>query len=71
MTLVENSHVTSRDVVFETPWMRVVAKGVSFLPAPFYSVEVPDYVVICARVPDGRMVLVRQFRPTKIGRAHV
>lgn len=68
MTTIDPSlpgpHVTSRDVVFDSPWVRVVAKGVSFLPTPFYCVEVPDYVAVCARVPDGRIVLVRQYRPT-------
>ncbi len=56
--------ISKRDVVFETPWLRVVAKTVSFLPTPYYAVEVPDYVAVCARVPDGRIVLVRQYRPT-------
>ncbi len=58
------AQVTGRDTVFDSPWVRVVAKTVSFLPAPFYAVEVPDYVAVCARTPDGRIILVRQYRPT-------
>ena len=56
--------ITARTVVFDSPWMRVIAKDVTFLPTPFFTVDVPDYTAICARVPDGRIVLVRQFRAT-------
>jgi 8-oxo-dGTP pyrophosphatase MutT (NUDIX family) len=56
-------YVTARDVVFECPWLRVVAKTVAALPAPYYAVEVPDYTAVCPRTADGRLVLVRQFRP--------
>lgn len=56
-----------RRVVFETPWMRVTSKPVVFRPgAPaedYFVVEVGDWSVICPRLPDGRFVLVEQFRP--------
>ncbi len=56
-----------RAVVYDNRWMRVVSEQVRLRPgaAPeeYYVVEVPDWAVICPRTPDGRFILVEQYRP--------
>ncbi len=56
-----------RRIVFDTPWMRVASKPVVFRPGEpaeeYFVVEVGDWSVVCPRLPDGRFVLVEQFRP--------
>lgn len=49
------------------PWYEQVKKTV-ILPGDsseqiYYSIKPADYVAILAQVPDGRVILVRQFRP--------
>jgi 8-oxo-dGTP pyrophosphatase MutT (NUDIX family) len=48
--------------VFETPWFTVVAQTLKD-GQPYYMLELPDYVSVIAVTTDGRMILVRQFRP--------
>jgi len=51
--------------VFSTPWFSLVART----PAddagadPFYSLVMPDYICVVARTVEGRILLVRQYRP--------
>ena len=56
--------ITERKKVFETPWFRVISKMTTGLEDAYYSLELADYVAILALTPDGRIVLVKQFRPT-------
>ena len=59
----EGTRITARDQVFETPWFRVIAKKTTVSDVPFYSLELVDYVVVLALTTEGRIVLVKQFRP--------
>lgn len=50
-----------------SPWLEVLAREVQ--PAPgaatdsYFAIGEPDYLVALALTPDGRFILVRQFRP--------
>lgn len=55
--------ITDRVVAFSTPWFDVIAKHVDGLQAPHYTVAPPDYVTVLASDGQGRMLLVKQYRP--------
>ncbi len=59
--------IVARRTTRLSPWMSVVERDVEFVPdrAPetYFAVGQPDYVSIMAVVPDGRIPIVRQFRP--------
>ena len=63
----ETPTIGARDVLHESPWMRLIDKQVlapgGVAPERYYVVEVKDYVAICPLLPDGRLLMVRQFRP--------
>ena len=63
--------IKSRRVTTISPWMEVIAREVEFAPgaAPeiYHSVGQQDYLAIAARTPDGRLPLVRQYRPALEG----
>jgi ADP-ribose pyrophosphatase len=62
----ETPTIGARDLVFESPWVRVVEKTVlsgAAAPERYLVVETKDYAAICARRPDGRFLMVRQYRP--------
>ncbi len=49
-----------------SPWVRLVANEVlvsSSASETYHSLAQADYVAIVARLPDGRLPVVRQFRP--------
>ncbi len=50
-----------------SPWMTIIERDVEFAagqkPETYYAVAQSDYVSILARTPDGRIPIVRQFRP--------
>jgi 8-oxo-dGTP pyrophosphatase MutT (NUDIX family) len=49
-----------------SPWVRLVTKTVQLAddpPAIYHCLAQADYVTILARTPDGRIPIVRQFRP--------
>ena len=53
-------------IVLETPWFRVetVAAGPAGKPNElYYQVNQPDGVLALTLTPEGRVVLVRQYRP--------
>ena len=54
--------ITKREIVFGTRWFQVEAKSTDADPEPFYSLKVSDYVAVIPYTPDGRIVLVRQYR---------
>ncbi len=54
-------------VEFSTPWFEIVAKQFENDDAPHYSLRTKDYVSVVALSCEGRLVLVRQFRPA-VGR---
>lgn len=51
-----------RKVVYATPWFELVAKSFDEGGAPYYSISTLDYVSVIAVTPEGRLLLVRQFR---------
>ena len=62
--------ITDRRVHFRTPWFEVVSKraeveGVSGAPGgePYYSLRSSDHVTVMPITGDGRVVIVRQYRP--------
>ncbi len=60
------SQIVDRKTVFSTPWFDVVAKAVAGWDAnaPYYSLELDDYVAVLALTESGQVLLVRQYRPT-------
>lgn len=59
--------VLSRRTLFESPYMALVERRVE-LPwrreeQVFHDVALPDYVCMVAFTPDGRIPVVRQYRP--------
>ena len=59
--------ITSRTTTKISPWVALVAREVEFSPGAgreiYHSVMTFDYVVVLAVTPDGRVPLVRQYRP--------
>jgi ADP-ribose pyrophosphatase len=51
------------EVPFATPWFQVVAKTLREGEDAWYSLRLPDYAATLAVTPEGRVVLVRQYRP--------
>jgi ADP-ribose pyrophosphatase YjhB (NUDIX family) len=49
--------------VFSTPWFQVLERQAPGKAHPHYVIRSPDFVVIVALDPQGRLLLVRQFRP--------
>lgn len=50
-----------------SPWIEVIARDVQFSPdaatETYYAISQPTYLAAIAVTPDGRMLLVRQYRP--------
>jgi ADP-ribose pyrophosphatase len=59
--------VVGRRRDYECPWFDVVVKDVRYPEQPgtrsFYGVEINDWAVVLAVDPEGRIPLVRQYRP--------
>lgn len=59
--------ITSRNARRVSPWVELIEIGVEFSPGGpqevYHSVGQRDYIAIVARTPDGRIPVVRQFRP--------
>jgi ADP-ribose pyrophosphatase len=59
--------IVRRDVAFTSPWMDVETLEVELAPPrgveTFYTVKTHRYVVVLAVTRDGRIPLVRQYRP--------
>jgi ADP-ribose pyrophosphatase len=59
--------LTGRHLEYECPWFEVVVKDVRYpgeeRTRQFYSVELNDWAAVLAVDPDGRIPLVRQYRP--------
>lgn len=59
--------IKARTVTTISPWMNVIAREVEFAPGAkpevYHAVGQSDYLAILARTPDGRIPLVRQYRP--------
>jgi ADP-ribose pyrophosphatase len=59
--------IVSRRATRVSPWIEIVERGVTFsagdAPQLYHAISQQDYVAIVARTPDGRIPIVRQFRP--------
>lgn len=59
--------IRARRTTKVSPWVELVEREVEFRPdAPpeiYHALALGDYVAIVARTPDGRIPIVRQYRP--------
>ena len=59
--------IKARRTTTISPWMEVIAREVEFAPGEpaqvYHAVGQLDYLAILARTPDGRIPIVRQYRP--------
>lgn len=59
--------IKSRRTIPISPWMKVIEREVEFTagakPELYHAVGQQDYIAIVARTPDGRLPIVRQYRP--------
>ncbi len=58
--------LSSREVYASPPWIRVDAQRVRTpdgrVVDPFHRVEMPDFALVVASAPDGRIAMLRQYR---------
>lgn len=50
-------------VVYSTPWFQVLTKQSAGSDQTYYAIQSCDFAVIVAQDQQGRLLLVRQFRP--------
>jgi ADP-ribose pyrophosphatase len=59
--------IKSRRTIPISPWMKVIEREVEFNPgaAPelYHAIGQQDYIAIVALTPDGKIPIVRQYRP--------
>jgi ADP-ribose pyrophosphatase len=59
--------IKSRQTIDISPWMKVIAREVEFAagtkPELYHAVGQQDYIAIVAMTPDGKIPIVRQYRP--------
>ncbi len=59
--------IKSRRTTKVSPWMEIIEREVEFAagspPELYHAVGQQDYIAIVAMTPDGRIPIVRQYRP--------
>jgi ADP-ribose pyrophosphatase len=59
--------IKSRRTIKVSPWMEIIEREVEFAsgtpPELYHAVSQQDYIAIVALTPDGRIPIVRQYRP--------
>jgi 8-oxo-dGTP pyrophosphatase MutT (NUDIX family) len=59
--------IKSRRMIDVSPWVKLIEREVEFAPGArpelYHAVAQQDYIAIAARTPDGRIPIVRQYRP--------
>jgi ADP-ribose pyrophosphatase len=59
--------IIARRTARVSPWMAIIEREVEFAPGAepqlYHAVGQQDYIAIVAALPDGRIPLVRQYRP--------
>ena len=55
------------EVAFATPWFQILGKTMRPGEEPYYSLKLPDYAAVVALTEDGRVLIVRQYRPAVEG----
>jgi|SRR6516225_7575487 hypothetical protein len=60
--------IKARRTTQVSPWMAIIEREVEFAPGAeqelYHAVGQQDYIAIVATLPDGRIPIVRQYRPT-------
>lgn len=51
------------EIAFQTPWFELLAKTMKTDEAPYYSLRLVDYVAMLAITEEGRVLVIRQYRP--------
>ena len=61
----QEPQITARQDIFANQWVTIVRKDVvsNGVTHDYYAVGSPDFVIVAARTPSGRISVVRQFRP--------
>jgi ADP-ribose pyrophosphatase len=57
------TQIVERKIEFATPWFQLISKRVAGESAPYYSLQMLDYVSVIAFTDQRELVLVRQYRP--------
>jgi ADP-ribose pyrophosphatase len=60
---MNSTTVAGRRSIFATQWFDLVAKDVTGDSSPHYSIATRDYVSVLAKTAEGKILLVRQYRP--------
>jgi 8-oxo-dGTP pyrophosphatase MutT (NUDIX family) len=59
--------IRSRRTTAVSPWVSIIAREVEFSPGGpvqiYHAVEQPDYIAIVALTKNGKIPIVRQYRP--------
>jgi ADP-ribose pyrophosphatase len=59
--------IKARRTTRVSPWMAIIEREVEFTPGAerelYHAVGQQDYIAIVAALPDGRIPIVRQYRP--------
>ena len=59
--------IKARRTTAISPWMSIIARDVEFAAGAqaeiYHAVGQQDYIAIVARTPDGKIPIVRQYRP--------
>jgi ADP-ribose diphosphatase len=59
--------IKSRRSIRISPWVDIIEREVEFAPGAaaelYHAVGQQDYIAVVARTPDGRIAIVRQYRP--------
>ena len=59
--------IKSRRTIDVSPWMKLIEREVEFAPGStpelYHAVGQQDYIAIVARTADGKLPIVRQYRP--------
>jgi ADP-ribose pyrophosphatase len=59
--------IRSRRTTQVSPWLSIIERDIEFAPETasqtYYAVGQQDYIAIIAVLPDGRIPVVRQYRP--------
>ncbi len=59
--------IKARRTTTISPWMAIIEREVEFAPGAaaelYHAVDQQDYIAIVAMTPDGRIPIVRQYRP--------
>ncbi len=65
--MIDWPKIKSRRTIAISPWMKIIEREVEFTegaaPELYHAVDQQDYIAIVALTPEGRIPIVRQYRP--------